>query len=232
MSAFLTAEWRMLAMMNWCVDPALLQAYVPRGTELDFHDGAAFVSVIGFMFSDTRLLGVPMPFHWTFEEVNLRFYIRRGDRRAVTFIREIVPRQAIASVARWVYNEPYIALPMRHRLSPTAATYGWRHEGQWLELSVRGEGAPAPLEPGSQEQFIAEHYWGYCAQRDGGTIEYRVEHPSWRVWRAVEAQLSPGAAALYPPEFAATLRRPPDSAFLADGSAVTVHRPVRIPVTA
>lgn len=222
----------MLAMLNWRVDPALLRAYVPRGTELDFHAGATFVSVVGFMFSDTRLLGVPMPFHRTFEEVNLRFYIRRGDRRAVTFIREIVPRQAIASVARWVYNEPYIALPMRHRLSPTAASYGWRHEGQWLELSVRSEGAPAPLEPGSQEEFIAEHYWGYCAQRDGGTIEYRVEHPSWRVWRAVEAQLSPGAAALYPPEFAATLQRAPDSAFLADGSAVTVHRPSRIPATA
>ena len=95
-------------------------------------------------------------------------------------------------------------------------------------MSAKGEGAPSPLTPGSLEEFIAEHYWGYCAQRDGGTIEYRVEHPPWRVWRAREARLSPGAEAFYPPEFSATLSRPPDTAFLAEGSAVTVHRPVRV----
>ena len=218
----------MLALLNWRVDPALVQPYVPRGTELDFHDGETFVSVVGFLFRNTRLLGVPVPFHRTFEEVNLRFYIRRGDRRAVTFIREIVPRRAIAAVARVVYNEPYVALPMRHEWQEAGAAYGWRHTGEWLEVAVRGEGVPQPLEAGSHEEFIAEHYWGYCAQRDGGTIEYRVEHPSWRAWRAREARLSAGAAAFYPAEFSATLSRPPDTAFLAEGSEVTVYRPAPV----
>ena len=218
----------MLAMLNWRVDPALVQPYVPRGTELDFHGGETFVSVVGFLFRDTRVLGVPIPFHRTFEEVNLRFYLRRGDRRAVSFIREIVPRQAIATVAKLAYNEPYVALPMRHRLGEAEAAYAWKHSGQWLEVSVRGEGAAAAPGPGSLEEFIAEHYWGYCAQRDGATIEYRVEHPPWRVWQAKDARLSPEAAAFYPPEFASTLGRTPDSAFLADGSAVTVYRPVRV----
>ena len=229
MKPFLTAEWRMLAMLNWRVDAALVQPYLPRGTELDFHAGETFVSVVGFLFRDTRLLGVPVPFHRTFEEVNLRFYIRRADRRAVAFIREIVPRQAIATVAHLAYNEPYVALPMRHRHGRAEASYAWKHGGHWIELLVRGEGEAEPLAPGSLEEFIAEHYWGYCAQRDGGTVEYRVEHPPWRVWQSKEARLSPAAAEFYPPAFAATLRRAPDSAFLADGSAVTVYRPVRIP---
>ena len=218
----------MLAMLNWRVDPALVEPYTPRGTELDFHGGDTFVSVVGFLFRDTRVLGVPIPFHRTFEEVNLRFYIRRADRRAVSFIREIVPRQAIATVAKLVYNEPYVALPMRHKVAEAEAAYGWKHDGRWLEVSVHGGGEPAPLKPGSLEEFIAEHYWGYCAQRDGGTIEYRVEHPPWRVWQAKEARLSPEAAAFYPAEFASTLRRTPDSAFLADGSSVAVYRPVRV----
>ena len=229
MKAFLTAEWRMLAMLNWEVDPALVKPYVPRGTGLDFHEGRTFVSVVGFLFRDTRLLGVPMPFHRTFEEVNLRFYVKRGDRRAVTFIREIVPRQAIAIVARWAYNEPYVALPMKHWIDARSASYSWRHRDDWIDLAVRGEGEPAVPREGSLEQFIAEHYWGYCAQRDGGTIEYRVEHPPWRVWRAVESQLGAGASAFYPPEFASTLSRSPDSAFLAEGSAVTVYRPGACP---
>ncbi len=215
-------------MLNWRVDPGLIMPYVPRGTELDFHDGHTYVSVVGFLFRNTRLLGVPVPWHRTFEEVNLRFYIRRGEKRAVAFVREIVPKRAIAVVARWSYNEPYVALPMRHRIGEAAASYVWLHDGRWLEVSVRGEGSPVPLAAGSHEEFIAEHYWGYCAQRDGGTIEYRVEHPPWRVWRAKEAALSPEAAAFYPPEFARTLSRPTDTAFLAEGSAVTVYKPVRV----
>lgn len=218
----------MLAMLNWRVDPSVVAPYVPRGTELDFHAGHTFVSVVGFLFRDTRLLGLGVPFHRTFEEVNLRLYVRRGDRRAVVFVREIVPRRTIAAVARLAYNEPYVALPMRHRIGIAEASYGWRSGGRWMEVFVRSEGEAAPLVPGSHEEFIAEHYWGYCSQRDGGTLEYRVEHPPWRVWKATEAVLSPEAAAFYPTGFAATLSHPPDTAFLADGSDITVFRPNRI----
>lgn len=218
----------MLAMLNWRVDPDLVAPYVPNGTELDFDGGHTYVSVVGFLFADTRVLGLPIPFHRTFEEVNLRFYIRRGEKRAVAFIREIVPRRAIAAVARWSYNEPYVALPMRHRIGEAEAAYGWRWRGEWLDLSVKSEGAPGPLAADSHEEFIAEHYWGYCAQRDGGTIEYQVEHPPWRVWRAREARVSGAAAEFYPAAFAARLRSSPDSAFLAEGSRVTVYQPNRI----
>lgn len=233
---FLSAEWRTLVMLNWEVDPDLLRPLVPRGTELDAWQGKTFVSAVGFLFLDTRLMGIPMPFHRNFEEVNLRFYVGRegpeGWRRGVCFVREIVPRLAIAAIARWVYNEAYIAYPMRHGgnvgESGGSAEYGWRRGGRWESLRATFSGAPKPLEAGSVEEFITEHYWGYTAQRDGGTIEYRVEHPSWRVWRADEAALDADVAALYGPQFAAPLAAPPSSAFVADGSPVIVRRAVRI----
>ena len=233
---FLSAEWRTLVMLNWEVDPDLLRPLVPRGTELDAWQGKTFVSAVGFLFLDTRLFGIPMPFHRNFEEVNLRFYVGRegpeGWRRGVCFVREIVPRLAIATIARWVYNEAYVAYPMRHGGNVAAnggsAEYGWRRGGRWESLRATFSGAPNPLEAGSVEEFITEHYWGYTAQRDGGTIEYRVEHPSWRVWRANEAALDADVAALYGPQFAAPLATPPSSAFVADGSPVVVRRAVRI----
>jgi uncharacterized protein len=111
-------------MLNYAVEPSVLGPYVPAGTELDLWRGIAFVSLVGFLFADTRLLHIPVPRHRNFEEVNLRFYVRRNvngeARRAVTFIRELVPRAAIAFVARRVYNEPYLALPMRHAFGDTA----------------------------------------------------------------------------------------------------------------
>jgi uncharacterized protein YqjF (DUF2071 family) len=225
-------------MLSWEVDPALLRARVPPGTALDLWEGRALVSVVGFLFADTRLLGVPIPWHRTFEEVNLRFYVGRqgaeGWRRGVCFIRELVPRAAVAALARAIYNEPYVGLPMGHStvLGETggSAEYRWRHGGRWHRLAARVSGAPTPAAAGSAEEFITEHYWGYTRQRGGGTVEYRVEHPSWRVWRATEATLEADVRALYGHEFAAVLAGPPASALVADGSAVVVRRARLLPL--
>jgi uncharacterized protein YqjF (DUF2071 family) len=228
-------------MLNWRIDPALLASHVPAGTALDTSNGAHYVSLVGFLFLDTRLLGVAVPFHRDFEEINLRFYVRRitsGElRRGVCFIRELVPRAAIAITARLAYNEPYVAVPMRHRiepgrtgLEPSRVEYRWRMQGHWnaIEATPAGEAVPAAAD--SHEAFITEHYWGYTRQRDGGTVEYHVVHPPWRVRRIPAPVLRGDPALTYGSAFGEILQRPPDSAFLADGSAVAVHRPMRLEV--
>lgn len=233
-SAFLTAHWSSLLMFNYRVDPRKIAPFVPNGCEVDLHQGETYVSVVGFMFRNTRLKGVPVPFHQDFEEVNLRYYIRRKDdpsRRAVGFIQEIVPRWAIATVARLVYQENYVDLPMRHHLDlqegrlslGSRVAYGWQKGERWHEMSARISGPLAPLIPGSHPEFIAEHYWGYAAQRDGGTIEYQVEHPPWKVWPVEEARLEMDAREVYGEEWAEVLAEPPVSAFVAEGSEVTVY---------
>ena len=236
---FLTAEWRSLAMVNYEVDPAVLTRFVPAGTELDdFGGGRVFVSMVGFLFLKTRIFGIPIPWHVNFEEVNLRFYVRRcvageqGWRRGAVFIREVVPRFAIATVARVLYNEPYLARPMRHRVATSPgsidAEYRWRHAGRWNTLSVTtGGGEPRPAAPGSEEAFITEHYWGYNRQRDGGTMEYAVEHPDWRIWQATDHRFDCDVAAMYGPEFVRFLTQP-SSAFLVEGSPVSVRRGKRL----
>ncbi|MBW3623772.1 MAG: DUF2071 domain-containing protein [Armatimonadetes bacterium] len=238
---FLTAEWRYLAMVNYRVDPSLLASYVPPGTELDAWNGIAYLSIVGFLFQDTRVKGFAIPLHREFEEVNLRFYVRRlgpeGWRRGVAFIREIVPRRAIALIARAVYGEPYLALPMRHRidLDPRtgsledggAVEYGWRTSAGWNTLQVVTTGAAEPLREGSEEEFITEHYWGYTARR-GGSAEYRVEHPPWRVWQSDRASVEVDVEAIYGPEFVEPLSAPLHSAFVAEGSPVRVNAGARM----
>ena len=234
---FLTAEWRDLALLNYEVDAGLLAPFIPRGTELDDWRGKIFLSLVGFRFLKTRVFGLPVPLNSNFDEVNLRFYVRRREngevRRGVAFIREIVPRRAIAFVARTLYNEQYVALPMAHDIHATedggvAAAYRWRSGGRWSELRFESQGQPEPLQDGSQEQFIAEHYWGYAAQPDGGCMEYQVAHPSWRVWQPRRAEFDGDVETLYGPEFAAVLRGKPASAFLAEGSEVAVMRGRRL----
>lgn len=230
-------------MLNYEVPPEVLTPFVPRGTTLDLWQGRALASVVGFRFVDTRVVGVPIPLHRNFDEVNLRFYVRRelpdGEvRRGVVFVRELVPKPLIAWVARALYNEPYRALPMRSE-APRASTeapglirYAWRRRttaGQsWEHVASRAVGDASVPAPGTEAQFITEHYWGYTRQRDGSTIEYEVRHPSWRVWAGEDAELRVDVATLYGPEFVEPLAGATRSAFVAEGSAVSVHWPVHL----
>ena len=236
--SFLTARWESLVFLNYACPRAWLEPLVPSGTVLDPWEGETLVSLVGFLFTDTRLKGVPVPGHRTFEEVNLRFYVLRttpaGERRrAVVFVRELVPKAAIAAVARWTYNEPYLAVPMSHDVALDPATgghvsYGWHHEGVEYRLAASAVGPARPLQPGSEAEFITEHYWGYTRQRDQGTLEYQVEHPSWAVWAAVDPVFHGPARALYGDDFGDLLSAPPRSAFVAVGSEVSVNVGERI----
>lgn len=239
-SRFLTAEWRHLAMLNYEIEPNILMPLVPKGTELDGWSGKTFVSMVGFLFLNTRVMGLGIPFHRDFEEINLRFYVRRkaedGWRRGVVFVKEIVPRAAIALTARWLYNENYIALPtgnviLRSRQNPAnieSVKYFWNFKSKphCIELVTRGE--PNAFTEGSEEEFITQHYWGYSSQRDGGTVEYRVDHPAWRVWQAQSCRLECDVEKLYGERFVSALGASPSSAFLAEGSEVTVYKGQRI----
>jgi len=218
-------------MFNYEVDPSLLSPLVPNGTELDDWNGQTYVSIVAFRFLCTRVLGVPIPFHRNFDEVNLRFYVRRDTRserrRGVVFIREIAPRRAVAAVARLLYNESYLTLPMRSVIQPDpilALSYAWHRAGQWHTLAAQAMPPRTPPADGSLEQFIAEHYWGYTRQRNGATLEYQVTHTPWMVAPADTHRIDADLAAVYGQDFASALRQP-TSVFLADGSAVAVSSP-------
>jgi len=235
---FLTAEWRDLVLVNFEAPAALLQPLVPRGTELDAHRGRVFVSLVGFRFLDTRVLGCRLPGHTDFDEVNLRFYVRRDvdgeSRRGVTFVKEVVPRRLIAAVARLAYNEPYVALPTSSEIrtgdadASTRARYGWRSRAgdHGVEVLARGEMRLPAV--GSDEAFVTEHYWGYTRQRDGGTLEYRVSHPTWELRPAAAIAVTGDMAGFYGEAFGDVLSSRPVSACLAVGSPVTVFRPTLV----
>ena len=233
---FLTTEWRHLAMLNYEIDPAALEPYLPAGAELDTWNGKHYISVVGLLFRNTRLYGISVPFHRDFEEINLRFYVRReaaGEvRRGVVFVKEVVPKPAVTMVARLFYNENYVTLPTSHRLErgseEISLSYQWRQADFAHSLGVQAEGTPTLVQDDTEEEFISDHYWGYAAQRDGGTLEYEVEHPRWRIWNISEATLNCDVERLYGKRFADYIGANPDSALLAEGSPVIVRRGARI----
>ena len=225
---FLTAEWKNLVMLNYAVNPSLLETFVPAGTELDAFEGKTYVSLVGFEFNRTRVLGFAVPFHQNFEEVNLRFYVRRGSNRGVVFIRELVPKYAVAAVARFLFKENYSCVPMSHRVEARKVEYTWKLGSQRCRMQIETDGEIFVPREGSLSQFITEHYWGYTTQKGGGSLEYEVQHPPWQVWNAKQASFHGNAAGLYGTDIAQILKREPDSAFLAQGSPITVFKSTRI----
>lgn len=234
MPTFLKAQWRHLLMLNYVIEPALLRPYLPSGVELDQWNNKTYISIVGFLFLQTKVCGLPIPRHTDFEEVNLRFYVKRlateGWRRGVVFIKEIVPRPLIALVARKCYNEPYQSMPMRHTIDLQNGTlqdgrsveYAWQHQGVWNSIRATAIGTPKLAAEESEEQFITEHYWGYTAQPNGRTKEYRVDHDRWKIWQTKNAKFNCNIASIYGESFVTPLSCEPISTFIAEGSPVTV----------
>ncbi|MFA6059799.1 MAG: DUF2071 domain-containing protein [Taibaiella sp.] len=230
-TTFLNAEWRKLAMANYAIDPSILAPYLPYGTELDFWKDTCYVSLIGFMFLDTRVAGFKIPFHINFEEVNLRFYVKHQQngmwKRGVVFIKEIVPKRALSFVANTLYNEKYVTMPMSHswqlQQDKWDITYEWG-KGLANTLQVIAEKQAYPIAVGSEEEFITEHYWGYTKISQKKTAEYEVEHPRWDVYKTVDYAITVDFENVYGTAFKHLQQEKPVSVFLAEGSPIKVKK--------
>ena len=232
MRKFLSAEWRDLVMVNYEIHPSLLADRVPHGTELDLHEGRCFVSLVGFMFLNTRVLGIPIPFHVNFEEVNLRFYVKRElpdeTRRGVCFIKEIVPRWAIAFVARSFYGEPYDQWSMTNDRSPGRVAYSWNRDHKSNDLvAMIGSGIGVPA-TGSHGEFIIEHYWGYTKRSETRTDEYKVEHAKWELREVESSEIDVDFGSVYGREFAFLSDLKPCTVLFARGSEIAVYKGQRL----
>jgi uncharacterized protein YqjF (DUF2071 family) len=223
---FLTAQWRNLVLLTYRIDAAILSPRLPPGLELDLWKGQTLVSLAGFQFLRTKVLSIPVWRHRDFPEVNLRYYVRRPGpecRRGVVFIKEIVPRIAISTVARLLYSENYVCMPMRWEVhSGESARYEWTYRGRRNVMEARAGGPPAYPARDSLDTFILEHQWGYSGAPNSGCVEYRVERPDWRTYPVASHELDLDAAAVYGKEFVEALSGPPVSVILAEGSNISV----------
>ncbi|MEO5911995.1 MAG: DUF2071 domain-containing protein [Pelobium sp.] len=229
-NTFLKAEWRKLIMANYIVDPAILAKYLPPHTELDIYNGDCYVSLIGFMFLNTRIKGFKIPFHINFEEVNLRFYVRYKEdeewRRGAVFISEVVSKPMISLVANTLFNEHYETLKTKHNWlinkESLEISYQWKKKN-WYSLAVEANAISKPMQAGSQEEFIAEHYWGYTKAGKNKSLEYAVEHPKWEIYEVKNYKIDADFEDLYGSDFKFLNQENPNSIFLVEGSEVLIR---------
>ena len=230
MKTFLRAEWQNLIMANYEIDPLILKPYLPKGVELDYFEGKTYVSLVGFLFKDSSIFGIPIPFMGTFEEVNLRFYVIRKvgneNRRGVVFINETVPNKLVAWVANKLYKEHYIAIPTRHEWNFTEdkkeVKYQWKVNKAWNSIQVVASTTKRNMEVGSIEEFIFEHYFGYTKVNPEKSIEYKINHPSWEINTIHNYQINCDFATFYGNDFAILNNTNPHSVMLAEGSGISV----------
>ncbi|MGY6647304.1 YqjF family protein [Wenyingzhuangia sp. IMCC45574] len=229
--SFLKAEWRKLVIANYNINPEILEKYVPAGTELDLWNGKCYVSLVGFVFVNTKLLGIKIPGHVNFEEVNLRFYVKRFEngewKRGVVFIKEIVPKPAITFVANTIYKENYETMPMSHSWNQNelkrTVEYRWKKDNTWNSIKVEAEVEATEIPTESETEFITEHYWGYAHVNDSKSNEYEVTHPRWEAYAVNNYEINVDFGLVYGREFEFLNSMEPDSVMLAEGSYITVE---------
>ncbi|MBE8727669.1 DUF2071 domain-containing protein [Flavobacterium sp. KB82] len=228
--SFLKAEWKNLALFNYEVAPQVLEKYLPAGTEIDIWNNKCYVSLVGFMFKNTKILGVKIPFHINFEEVNLRFYVKRFEngewKRGVVFIKEIVPRKAITFIANTLYREHYETQQMKHQIVENKDTdtfiYQWKNGKKWNTIEVKTKKDLNKIEVGSEAEFITEHYFGYTKISEETTFEYEVTHPRWEQLEVLNHNTVLDFRETYGEDFEFLQHIKPTSVLLAKGSEIGV----------
>ena len=212
-------------MVNYDIDPKILEPYVPKHTSLDLFEGRCLISLVGFMFKDTKVLGLKFPNHINFEEVNLRFYVKHNNKRGVVFIKEIVPKSLITFIANTLYNEHYETHKMQHLNDSKSNIYSyhWNHNNSSQQFSVKTKNNSIPLLPNSEAEFIAEHYYGYTKHKER-TFEYEVKHPAWLQKEVVDYKVNVDFEMVYGSKFKILNTTKPSSVFLAEGSPISVEK--------
>lgn len=227
---FLNAQWKNLALFNYEVDREVLEKYVPAGTEIDIWNGKCYVSLVGFLFKETKVLGLKVPFHVDFEEVNLRFYVKRFEngewKRGVVFIKEIVPKKAITFIANTWYQEHYETQKMKHEIIENENTntfiYQWKNNKKWNTIQIETKNFLSEIKVDSEAEFITEHYFGYTKIDEDSTFEYEVTHPRWEQFEVLNHQIDIDFQNTYGNDFAFLQNLKPTSVFLAKGSKIGV----------
>ena len=228
--SFLKAEWKNLALFNYEVDAKILEKYIPSGIEIDLWNNKCYVSLVGFMFKNTKVLGLKVPFHINFEEVNLRFYVKRFEngewKRGVVFIKEIVPKKAISFIANTLYQENYETQKMRHEIIENENTnifiYQWKNKANWNSIQLETEKNQTEIAIDSEAEFITEHYFGYTKIDKEITFEYEVQHPRWEQFEVISHKIDIDFRETYGRDFEFLQIQNPISVFLAKGSAIEV----------
>ncbi|SHG63112.1 YqjF family protein [Flavobacterium johnsoniae] len=235
---FLKAEWKNLALFNYEVDREILEKYHPEGTEIDIWNNKCYISLVGFMFKNTKVLGIKVPFHVDFEEVNLRFYVKRFEngewKRGVVFIKEIVPKKAITFIANTLYQEHYETQKMRHEIIESNNTntfiYQWKNDKEWNTIELETKNVLTQIETNSEAEFITEHYFGYTKIDQETTFEYEVTHPRWEQYEVLNHRIDIDFEKNYGSDFGFLQTQKPTSVFLAKGSKITVKNKRKLQV--
>ena len=230
---FLVANWENLVVATFETERKLLQPFVPPGTELNDWNGRCCMSLVAFMFSNTSLMGIPCPFYRSFEELNLRFYVRRKEgstwKKGVVFIKEIVPAKLIGWAGKLFYRENFISLSMRHAIytgtNSQHVEYYWMLKKQTNYLKIQSSLLPAIPGANTLDTFISAHYTAFTRKGANRTLSFTIQHTPWKVYPALAFDMRIDARVLYGDGFAEAFQQKPLAAFLMDGSRTLVSAP-------
>ena len=234
--SLLTCEWRKLAFANYTVSPEILEKHLPAYTKLDFFNGLCFLSLVAFQFKNVKIGGVQIPFHRNFEEINLRFYVKRFDgsiwRKGTVFLSEIVDKTALSFLANSLFHENYRTLPTKQKIEEKddslEVSYSWEYEKEWQNFRMSSNKLPSPIDGNSEAEFILDRFWAYGKHNDKETNEFKISHPTWQTYQVKDYQIEVDFSKVYGTDLSFLRTSPPHSVFLAEGSPVVAERITKI----
>lgn len=222
-SVFMTGNWKDLVVSTFEIDKETLEPYLPKDTEIDFFKGKALMSMVAFTFSNVRFFGIKVPFHQRFGQINFRFYVKSkiDGTKGVVFIKEFAPKPLIATIANIFYNEPYfykkIVLTKTTNTNNSLINYTYKN----LKIEAIAKHQTNKLKQNSIEHFVVDRYIAFIKSHDKKTIQYKINHRPWDLYKSKSITINENALSLLPCKFKNAKHI---CSCFVDGSYVTVEK--------
>lgn len=188
----MTQTWNDLLFAHWPVDATAVRERVPKAFELDLFDGQAWLGVVPFHMTNVAPRFVPaLPWVSAFPELNVRTYVRAGDKPGVYFFSLDAGNPVAVGAAKTLLNLPYYSAAMKVQAGETIRYSSRRLSAPHpqFEATYRGLGDPRPPAPATLEYFLTERYCLYAVDHSFHAYRLDIHHPPWTLASA-EAEIT------------------------------------------
>ena len=174
-------EWQDLLFAHWPIPAAVLRPLVPRELEVEEFDGTGWLGIVPFRLRNLWRRVPGRMFKLSFVELNVRTYVRVGDRPGVFFFSLDAASPLAVAGARLLFRLPYYPARMSCTADEGWVRYRSRRLGGGAELRARYRptGEVFHARAGTLDYFLTERYCLYAVPHPGRVLRVEIDHPPW-----------------------------------------------------
>jgi len=170
-------EWNRAIFLHWKVDGSVLRKLVPAALEIDQIEGYPWVSLVAFTMEKIRPRYLPpFPPISNFFEINIRTYVKSGDKTGVYFLSIEGGKRLSCQIARALSELPYRYSQMKR----ASDSFYSSNEEYGDSFKIRFEIGKSLKQKSETDEWLTERY-ALFQDANSSINSFDIHHVQWPI---------------------------------------------------